>query len=189
MDERKIKMATLKELKDWLEQGGKICRESSKDIVYDLTEEEELRDMYDGTATYQSLIASDWIKVEENLIRYKPKELEYFCYICDEVGSGICKTTWTDNISDINLYKSYNCFKTREEAEQARALWLAERELRSLTDEGTWFIAYNSDEDTFVSCNRTTYKYCPYRFSTEEKADAAIKQLGKDKLKLIYGVK
>ena len=182
-------MATLNELKDWLEQGGKICRESSKDLVYDLTEEGELRDMDDGTATYQSLIASDWIKVEENLKRYKPKELEYFYYICDEVGSGICKTTWTDSISDINLYKSYNCFKTREEAEQARALWLAERELRSLTDGGTWFIAYNSDEDTFVPWNRTTYKFCPYRFSTEEKANAAIKQLGEDKLKLIYGVK
>lgn len=182
-------MATLKELKDWLEQGGKICRESSKDLVYDLTEEDELRDMDDGTATYQSLIASDWIKVEENLKRYKPEELEYFCYICDEVGSGICKTTWTDSISDINLYKSYNCFKTREEAEQARALWLAERELRSLTDEGTWFISYDCDEDKFDSLRRILYRNSPYRFSTKDKANAAIKQLGEDKLKLIYGVK
>ena len=182
-------MATLNELKEWLEQGGKICRESSKDLVYDLNEEGELRDMSDGTATYQSLIASDWVKVEENLKRYKPKELEYYYYICDEVGSGICKTTWTDHTSEVNLYNSYNCFKTREEAEQVRSLWLAERELRSLADGGSWFIAYDCDEDTFVSCNRTFYKYCPYRFSTSEKADAAIKQLGEDKLKLIYGVK
>lgn len=60
-------MSTLKELKDWLEQGGKICRESSQDLVYDLTEEDELRDQDDGVATYQSLIASDWKKVEDKV--------------------------------------------------------------------------------------------------------------------------
>ena len=182
-------MATLNELKDWLEQGGKICRESSKDLVYDLNEEGELRDMDYCNATYQSLIASDWIKVEESLIRYKPKELEYYYYICDEVSSGICKTTWTDDTSDVNLYNSYNCFKTREEAEQARALWIAERELRSLTDGGDWFITYDCDEDTFNSTRYIIYRNCPYHFSTKEKTDAAIEQLGTDKLKLIYGVK
>lgn len=182
-------MATLNELKDWLEQGGKICRESSKDLVYDLTEEDELRDMSDGTATYQSLIASDWIKVEENLKRYKPKEHEYYYCVCDELSQGICKTTWTYHTSDVNTYNSYNCFKTREEAEQARALWLAERELRSLADGDSWLIVYDSDEDSFESIHRTLYKHCPYNFSTKEKADAAIKQLGTDKLKLIYGVK
>lgn len=182
-------MSTLKELKDWLEQGGKICRESSKDLVYALTEEGELRDMDDGTATYQSLIASDWIKVEENPKRYKPKELEYYYYICDELYSGICKTTWTDHTSDANLYNSYNCFKTKEEAKQARELWLAERELRSLADGGAWFITYDCDEDAFNSTRYIIYRNCPYQFSTKEKADAAIEQLGKDKLKLIYGVK
>lgn len=181
-------MATLNELKEWLEQGGKICRESSKDLVYDLTEEGELRDMDYCDATYQSLIASDWIKVEENLKRYKPKELEQYYYIW-EGASGIYRTTWVDCTTDVNLYNSYNCFKTREEAEQARALWLAERELRSLSDGGDWFIAYDSDEDVFESLRRIIYRYSPYRFSTKEKADAAIEQLGNDKLKLIYGVK
>ena len=182
-------MATLNELKEWLEQGGKICRESSKGLVYDLTEEGELRDMNYCNATYQSLIASDWIKVEENLKRYKPKELEYYYYICDEVSSGICKTTWTNHTSDVNSYNSYNCFKTREEAEQARSLWLAERELRSLADGGDWFITYDSAGDVFESLRGIIYRYSPYHFSTKEKADAAIEQLGKDKLKLIYGVK
>ena len=182
-------MATLKELKDWLEQGGKICRESSKDLVYALTEEGELRDKDHCDATYQSLIASDWIKVEENLKRYKPKEREQYYYISDELSSGICITTWTDDTSDVNLYNSYNCFKTREEAEQVRSLWLAERELRSLTDEGDWFIEYGFDEDNFISRQCLLYTGCPYSFSTKEKADAAIKKLGKDRLKLIYGVK
>ena len=179
-------MSTLKELKEWLEQGGKICRESSRDLVYDLTEEGELRDMGYRSATYRSLIASDWVKVDEGT-RWKPaKEEPYYSVTRD--GRIYCDK-WDYVDIDKGTYAFYNCFKTEEEAEQARELWLAERELRSLADGGDWFIEYGFDEDNFIPRQFLLYTGSPYHFSTKEKADAAIEQLGKDKLKLIYGVK
>lgn len=179
-------MSTLNELKDWLEQGEKICRESSRDLVYSLNEEGELRDMDDGVATYHSLIASDWVKVQE---RWKPAVDETYYSVMDDWDLIVVKLTWTNHSQDFQLYSSHNCFKTREEAEQARDLWLAERELRSLADGGSWGISYTFDEGNFNSRQCLLYTDCPYQFSTKEKADAAIKQLGEDKLKLIYGVK
>lgn len=181
-------MSTLNELKEWIEQGGKICRESSKGLVYDLNEECELRDSDNGVATYQSLIASDWVKVEEESKRWKPAEEEYYYFVSDEYSTGIGNYCWHNDLADYNLYKAHNCFNTRQKAAQAHDVWLAERELRSLADGGEYNILYHKMENRFYAEFLLTFK-SPYTFSSQQKAERVIKRLGEDKLKLIFGVK
>lgn len=94
---------------------------------------------------------------------------------------------WDNDITDSIVYKTHNCFKTREEVQQARDLWLAERELRSFSDGGVWGIYRKRGE--FIPYNDPDHILSGYRFPTFEETQEAIKKLGEDKLKLIFGVK
>lgn len=176
-------MSTLLELKDWLEQGGKIKRSVWSGWVY-----------YKGGAFYNEqgdavdlvsvdeLFATDWEKVEEDN-RWKPAIGDkYYAVI------GCFSYTWANDVIDRRMFEAYNCFKTKEEVEKARDLWLADRELRSLSDGGEYFLCFDEEDNEFYISDR--YISCsPYCFSSFDKAEQAIKQLGKDKLKLIWGVK
>lgn len=183
-------MSTLNELKDWIEQGGKIAQNDWCGNKYIKKDGDEwvADDGVKAGLGPEMALASDWVKVEEDT-RWKPTGEEYYYFINDEFDSGIGKYACENDTADDNLYSSYNCFKTRKEAEQTRALWLAERELRSLADGGKYFIYYDIKNHKFLSGFLTFPIHSPYRFSTKDKADASIKQLGEDKLKLIYGVK
>lgn len=184
-------MPTLNKLKDWLEKGGKVWHPAwDKDEWMVKNDYGSFVDNYGMRVSLDvGLVLSDaWVKVEEIPKQWKPTKFERYYSIYEESVSGTVLRVWRDNNYDRNSYASYNCFKTRKEAEQAHALWLAERELRSLTDDGHYCIYYDSGENQFV-VTQSIFFETPYHFSTGEKAAAAIKQLGEEKLKLIYGVK
>lgn len=176
-------MATLLELKDWLENGGKIKRSGWINRLY-----------YKHGVFYNDqgnaidlganeVFATDWEMVVDNA-RWKPARGDiYYLVSYDEVYS----CTWDDEDCDRKVFRGYNCFKTKGEAEHARDLWLAERELRSLADGGDFVIKYEDDRGFYV--DKYFLVATPYRFPTEYAAKEAIKQLGEEKLKLIFGVK
>ena len=99
---------------------------------------------------------------------------------------------------DVNRYCIGNYFKTRENAEEYMERLLAEQELLDMCDcddlsDISWnnkfsiFYNYTQRQFEYVIWNR--YKYSKYYFSTKERAEEAIEKLGKEKLKLIFGVK
>ena len=137
--------------------------------------------------TFEKALADNWEKVEEAPKRWKPAEDEYYYFVSDEYVGSISKFSWQNDATDNNLYKAHNCFNTRQKAEQARDLWIAERELRSLSGGGVWGIHRKRGE--FIPYNEPDHILSGYRFPTFEEAQEAIKQLGEDKLKLIFGVK
>ena len=109
---------------------------------------------------------------------------------------------------DVNRYCIGNYFKTRENAEEYMERLLAEQELLDMCDDVSDISWYNMCDDVsdiswnnkfsiiynytlgqfrYVIWNR--FKYSKYYFSTKERAEEAIEKLGKEKLKLIFGVK
>lgn len=181
-------MSTLNELKDWIEQGGKICQSNWCDNKYIKKDGDEWVDDEGVKAGLgpEMALADNWVKFEEVKKPWKPEFGEDYYFVCSrgEVGDD----TWTNHNSDKTTYNSYNCFKTKEEAEHARDLWIAERELRDLADGGEYNILYHKMENRFYAEFLVTFK-SPHTFSSQEKAERVIKQLGEDKLKLIFGVK
>lgn len=182
-------MSTLNELKDWIEQGGKICQSDWCDNKYIKKDGDEWVDDNGVKAGLgpEMALANNWEKVEEAPKRWKPAEDEYYYFVSDEYVGSISKFSWQNDAADNNLYKAYNCFNTRQKAEHARDLWIAERELRSLSGGGVWGIHRKRGE--FIPYNEPDHISSGYRFTTFKEAQEAIKQLGEDKLKLIFGVK
>lgn len=182
-------MSTLFDLKDWIAQGGKICQSDWCDNKYIKKDGDEWVDD-DGVKAGlgpEMALADNWGKFGETLNRWKPAKDEYYFTIAVGRHPGIETYIWDGDSGDIAVYNSFNCFKTKEEAEHARSLWLAERELRSLSDGGVWGIHRKRGE--FIPYNEPDHILSGYRFSTFKEAQEAIKQLGEEKLKLIFGVK
>lgn len=51
-------------------------------------------------------------------LRWKPKAGEYYFTITTSLGHiETARYVWNDDLLDTNLYKTGNCFETREEAE------------------------------------------------------------------------
>lgn len=180
-------MATLNELKSWLEQGGKIKRSVWSGYIYYLhcgvfiNGEENSKEL-----NAEEVFATDWEKVEESE-RWVPAYREKYYYV--NTSCAVLLEEWEDLDFDYEVFNTYNCFKTEKEAKQARDLWLAERELRSLSDGGGYFIEYDFRDNQFRVGFLTVSIYNPYQFSTKDKAEEAIEQLGEEKLKLIFGIK
>lgn len=180
-------MATLNELKSWLEQGGKIKRSVWSGYIYYLhcgvfiNGEENSKEL-----NAEEVFATDWEKVEESE-RWVPAYREKYYYV--NTSCAVLLEEWEDLDFDYEVFNTYNCFKTEKEAKQARDLWLAERELRSLSDGGDWCILYDVNFKGFRTFTSTTSVWNRYLFSSLKKANQAIKQLGEEKLKLIFGVK
>ena len=97
--------------------------------------------------------------------RWEPKLNEQYYFINAE---GLVDTDFYLDDEDITRFKVYNCFKTREEAEQevektlvrrqlediARRLNMGERIDWSLTEQAKYYIAYDTVEKVlYCSCN------------------------------------
>ena len=128
----------------------------------------------------------------EKVKRWKPKQGdEFFCV--DSCGK-IEKTFFTPNLNaDLFRYKVGNCFKTEAEAQKELDRMLAEQELLDLADgsvnDNTWFeIEYTPYDDCFTSGQYSTITSSCFRFATEESCNKAMKQLGEEKLKLIFRI-
>lgn len=184
-------MSTLIELKDWIEQGGKVRYPSWNPNEWMVKNDLDLFVYKDGTNVdidAELIFSNTWQKVGDKSMRWKPASGDRY-YIVEEIyPKGVIFIQCYDDPADQRRFDAYNCFKTEEEAKQARDLWLAERELRSLSDGGEYGIYYSIEAGSFIGVHSNFYS-CPYRFSTKEKAEEAIEQVGEDKLKLIFGIK
>ena len=100
---------------------------------------------------------------------------------------------------DVNRYCIGNYFKTRENAEEYMERLLAEQELLDMCDDvsdiswrvecNKFSIFYNCPQRQFEYVMWNKFQWSNYNFSTKERAKEAIEKLGKEKLKLIFGVK
>ena len=97
---------------------------------------------------------------------------------------------WDNDIEDNNCFKLGNCFKSEEEAQKELDRRITERELLDLCDDSGFIeIGFDVDNREFCAMGEDSdYLFSPYRFATEESAQNAIKQLGEDKLKLIFRI-
>lgn len=184
-------MSTLNELKEWIEQGGKI-RLSDWDKGVFIKKQDNDIDFENGKGVPTGLplewaLADDWEKVEEKPVRWEPGYGKSY-YLVNQDCTTIVKDYWLGTPADKVNLETFNCFKTKEEARQAAALWLAERELRNLADGGRWCIRYDTYKKDFIPIF-AVYVGMDICFSSSAKAIQAIKQLGEEKLKLILGVK
>lgn len=128
----------------------------------------------------------------EKVKRWKPKQGdEFFCV--DSCGK-IEKTFFTTNLNaDLFRYTVGNCFKTEAEAQKEIDRMVAEQELLDLADgsvnDNVWFeIEYSPYDNCFTAGQYSTITSSCYRFATEESCKKAMKQLGKEKLKLVFRV-
>lgn len=133
-------------------------------------------------------------KMKENqskkVKRWKPKQGdEFFCI--DSCGK-IEKTFFTTNLNaDIFRYKVGNCFKTEKEAQKELDRMVAEQELLDLCDwDGgeLYSIYYVISDNDFVITHYLNITHAPYRFATEESCKKAMKQLGTERLKLVFRI-
>lgn len=77
---------------------------------------EEIQELDDQLAAEGKRWNPDTMQIEK--LRWKPKKGEQYFYIrlgmcCNDVGSIV----WIDNVIDIHLYESGNCFRTEKQAE------------------------------------------------------------------------
>ena len=116
-------------------------------------------------------------------------EKYYGCYYCCDSDGEISSYRDINKFDDFH-YDTGNYFETEEEAKQHREKLLAQQELLDLCDweEGNVFeICYFKKDNKFDRCC-SSVMYSPYRFKSEESVKKAIKQLGKNKLKLIFNI-
>lgn len=89
------------------------------------------------------------------------------------------------------IFKTGNCFRTREEAQKELDRRLAEQEILDLCDwdgEIVYYILYNPISESFDINLYNTFIPTPYRFASEESVKKAIDTLGTEKLKLIFRI-
>lgn len=119
-------------------------------------------------------------------VRWKPKNGDIYFIIR---GSGETEwETWVDSKWDIGCYDFHNCFETEEQAQKELDRKLAEQELLDMCDDsGVVEIGFDVDNREFCAMGEDSdYLFSPYRFATEKSCKKAIKQLGTEKLKLIF---
>lgn len=122
-------------------------------------------------------------------VRWEPKKNEKYFYITPNFK---LKAEYFEEQFDEECWSVGNCFKTEQEAQKELDRRLAEQELFDLADydekerEG-WIIVFDFDLK-FVPSNFSHRYACFPRFATEESAQNAIKQLGTEKLKLIFRI-
>ena len=140
----------------------------------------------------KELIEKERVADTSKTKRWKPKCGEYY-YTIEWTGR-IDSYNWDNDLSDCNCFILGNCFKTHEEAQKELDRMLAERELLDLCD---WesgldnlpsYIIYDTSDCEFYILNHKEVTYNPYRFANEDSSRKAIKQLGTEKLKLIFRI-
>ena len=130
-------------------------------------------------------VVDDSKKVE----RWKPKDEDVF-WIISSRGK-VEWYDWSNSEWDNGCYNFHNCFRTEEEAQKELDRRLAEQELSSYCDfDGRVELCYDKHAECFEAddCSELPYHHSPYRFSSKESCEKAIKQLGTEKLKLIFRI-
>ena len=130
---------------------------------------------------------------------WKPEREEEYYDIHD---TGIGGYVWYDSHFDNNNYAIGNCFKTREEAQNAVERLKIRAELQRFADEhnepidwknrntAKWYIRFNYD-DEIVECSRVRAVRDTFQiyFTSEEVAEAAVQSVGEDRIKkYLFGV-
>lgn len=124
-------------------------------------------------------------------VRWKPALGDTFFLIT--TTTHIDSMRYLTGNSDVceKIFKTGNCFQTREEAQKELDRRIAELELLDLCDwegDSVYFIIFNKTIDTFDTDSYNTFIPTPYRFASEESAQEAIDTLGTEKLKLIFRI-
>lgn len=140
----------------------------------------------------QELIEKMKEKESKKVKRWKPNKLGENYYAIWSHGFIGCYT-WGDGKAENSCFKIGNCFKTYEEAQKELDRRTAEQELLDLVDgsvnDNTWFeIEYTPYDGRFTPGQYSTVTSSCFRFATEESCKKAMKQLGKERLKLIFRI-
>lgn len=154
-----------------------------------------MNDIFNDMDKVIAKFSDDMREMFKNYHREEVKKEEEFPKIGDEywyVGEKLDTdwASWDNDCYDKSALSINNVFKTKAEAEQHRSFLLADAKLRKMADGGFsgYELRLESDRCVFIALKCSDY-VSPYRFSTQEKANQAIKEIGKDDLKLIFGIK
>lgn len=131
-------------------------------------------------------VVDDSKKVE----RWRPKDGDRVWFIND--NGDLEDTTYLEGCDELS-FKLGNRFKTEAEALKELDRRIAESELLDLADgsvnDNTWFeIEYTPYDDCFTYGQYSTVTSSCYRFASKESCNKAMKQLGKERLKLIFRI-
>ena len=130
---------------------------------------------------------------------WKPEDREEYYFIW---GRGITDGVWSGWNIDENKYAIGNCFKTREEAQNAVERLKIRAELQRYADEHNepidwknnnqekWYIYFDYDDKRFVYMWKSFTRNCfQIYFSSEEIARAAVQAVGEERIKkYLFGV-
>ena len=123
--------------------------------------------------------------------RWKPALGDTFFLITSttHIDSMRCLTGNSDVCEKI--FKTGNCFKTKEEAQKELDRRIAEQELLDLCDADSGDVAeiyFRSIDSRFAVTVISPCVSSPYHFATKESAKKAIDTIGTEKLKLIFRI-
>lgn len=129
---------------------------------------------------------------------WKPEKGEMFYYL-NSYNIAISET-WDASCSDAEHYNIYNCFKTREQAEQEAEKILIRRQLEDIArrlNKGQEIDWYNSEQSKYcieLYCNNIiTNFYLAHKTQgtvyclDKNFKDVVIKEIGKERLKAYLG--
>lgn len=120
-------------------------------------------------------------------------------YYFNNFSGNICKCTWADMLVDNNAWDIGNCYQTEEEAKFARERLKVIAELRRFAEEHNDPIDWNKEMQKYeISCYHNSgeadihisFTYYGHAsnicFSSKEIAQAAINEIGKDRILKYY---
>lgn len=156
-----------------------------------------MQDIFNDMDKVLAKFSDDMREMFKNCHREEVKKEEEFPRIGDVYWSvdrelDIDWAGWRNDCYDKSALSINNVFKTEEEAEQHRRFLLADAKLRKMADGGDWYIYYDKENKKFYIDNNSDTPWRIYSacyFSSEEKANQAIEEIGEDDLKLIFGIK
>lgn len=128
---------------------------------------------------------------------WKPEENETYYYSYSY--GNIDEDTWDSANEDRNRYVLGNCFKTKEEAEFALEKQKVIMELKRFALEHNkedidwndskqrkYFLSYQHDKNIIFIDYYYYYQSCSIYFTSEEITQAAIKEIGEERIKKYY---
>lgn len=139
----------------------------------------------------KELIEKERVADDSKTKRWKPKDGDRVWFIND--NGDLEDTTYLEGCDKLS-FKLGNRFKTEAEALKELDRRIAESELLDMVDSkmsdknDKWFIEYDTQESYFYP-NNTFFRFTtPFIFSSKESCEKAIKQLGTEKLKLVFRI-
>lgn len=131
------------------------------------------------------------VQIEPESRRWKPK-YDDTCYYTSPSGV-IWADKWTDHHVDLCRYAIGNVFKTREEAEFVVERLKVIAELKEFAEsddrkweDSNWTIVYSNEKHEVRAENWHSIQNATLYFESKERAEEAIKAVGKDRIKKYY---